>query len=56
MDRKPKKQLKTESMSLELILHEQMQNAWSAYEATGDEEFLDVYSEAASEFMTITKQ
>lgn len=43
-------------MSLELILHEQMQNAWSAYEATGDEEFLDVYSEAASEYMEIIKQ
>ena len=53
MDRKQKKQLKTESMSLELILHEQMQNAWAAYEATGDEEFLDVYSEAASEFMRL---
>jgi hypothetical protein len=56
MDRREEKQLKTESMSLELILHEQMANAWAAYEATGDEAFLDVYSEAASEFMTITKQ
>jgi hypothetical protein len=41
---------------LESILHEQMQNAWKAYEATGDEEFLDIYSEVASEYMTLIKQ
>ena len=43
-------------LGLELILHEQMMNAWQAYELFKDDEFLEIYSEAASEYMTITKQ
>lgn len=41
---------------LEQILHEQMRNAWCAYEATKDEEFLDIYSKVASEYMSLIGQ
>ena len=43
-------------MSLELILHEQLENAWKAYEATQDDEFLQIYSEVASDYLQLIKR
>jgi CHASE3 domain sensor protein len=43
-------------MSLELILDEQMKNAWQAYELFKEDEFLEIYSEAASEYLQLIKQ